>query len=256
LKVTSKEERNSVFSSIRKFSSLFMNSAVATQSMHIVSQNNVRNVRKEITICVSEKTIEKECGVELKDVIVKYLQKFFENNDRDTFSFVQFAKNGKIPIHFKPQKLSHLINKIQTNKDAFEIKETTFSNNKNEFLELFKILETIINQSNRDVLDISDNIILLFISADDIRFTSKEECINIIHELNENNFSLFIFVDDREISDTKIKNIKMFISGLFEGYFIYFKNYAIIKQVLTNIATLNKQDGFFNFNYENINNIL
>ena len=40
----------------------------------------------------------------------------------------------------------------------------------------------------------------------------------------------------------------MFISGLFEGYFIYFKNYAIIKQVLTNIATLNKQDGFFNFN--------
>ena len=256
LKVTSKDERNSIFSSMRKFSSLFINSAVATQSMHIVSQNNVRNVRKEITICVSEKTIEKECGVELKDVIVKYLQKLFENNDRDTFSFVQFAKNGKIPIHFKPQKLSHLINKIQTNKDAFEIKESTFSNNKNEFLELFKILETIINQSNRDVLDISDNIILLFISADDIRFTSKEECINIINELNDNNFSLFIFVDDREISDMKIKNIKMFISGLFEGYFIYFKNYAIIKQVLTNIATLNKQDGFFNFNYENINNIL
>ena len=149
-----------------------------------------------------------------------------------------------------------MINKIQTNKDAFEIKESTFSNNKNEFLELFKILETIINQSNRDVLDISDNIILLFISADDIRFTSKEECINIINELNDNNFSLFIFVDDREISDMKIKNIKMFISGLFEGYFIYFKNYAIIKQVLTNIATLNKQDGFFNFNDENINNIL
>ena len=123
-------------------------------------------------------------------------------------------------------------------------------------MELFKILETIINQSNRDVLDISDNIILLFISADDIRFTSKEECINIINELNENNFSLFIFVDDREISDVKIKNIKMFISGLFEGYFIYFKNYAIIKQVLTNLATLNKQDGFYNFNYENINNIL
>ena len=255
LKISSKEDRNSVFSSIRKIS-LYINSAVATQSMHIVSQNNVRNVRKEITICVSEKTIEKECGVELKDVIVKYLQKFFENNDRDTFSFVQFAKNGKIPIHFKPQKLSHLINKIQTSKDAFEIKETTFSNNKNEFLELFKILETIINQSNRDVLDISDNIILLFISADDIRFTSKEECINIINELNENNFSLFIFVDDREISDVKIKNIKMFISGLFEGYFIYFKNYAIIKQVLTNLATLNKQDGFYNFNYENINNIL
>ena len=53
----------------------------------IINQSNVRNVKKEITICVSEKTIEKECGNELKDVIVKYLQKFFENNERDTFSF-------------------------------------------------------------------------------------------------------------------------------------------------------------------------
>ena len=257
LKVLVKEERNSIFSSMRKFSNLLSANIIGTQSLHANSnQSNVRNVKKEITICVSEKTIEKECGNELKDVIVKYLQKFFENNDRDTFSFVQFAKNGKIPIHFKPQKLSHLINKIQTNKEAFEINETTFSNTKNEFLELFKIFETVINQSNRDILDISDNIILLFISADDIRFTSREECVNIIHELNENNFSLFIFVDDREISDIKIKNIKMFISGLFEGYFIHFKNYGIIKQVLTNIATLNRQDNFFNFNYENINNII
>ena len=43
MEVTSKDERNSVFSSIRKFSNLFMNSGVVTQSMYIVPQNTSKD---------------------------------------------------------------------------------------------------------------------------------------------------------------------------------------------------------------------
>ena len=50
-----------------------------------------RNLNKIITLCLSEKVLKKVNGLELKDVIIKYFQKYFIMNENDKFSFIQFA---------------------------------------------------------------------------------------------------------------------------------------------------------------------
>jgi hypothetical protein len=215
-----------------------------------IYQSNLRNTKKEITICMSEKILMEINGLELKDVFIKYFQKFFINNDQDKFGYLQFSNSGK-RLYIKPQKLEQFIQKLQENKNFFNISENNiYNNNDTQFKDLFNILETIIKQDNRD--DYSDNIILIFIKVDDFRLTSKEECIKIVNDLNENNFSLFFFCNDEEINENKIKNIKMFIDGLFEAYFIHYKNYQIIKQVLMNLSTMKKQENFHTFGFENM----
>ena len=50
-------------------------------------------------------------------------------------------------------------------------------------MELYNILYSII--SNYPINDNIDNIIIMFINANDIRFTSIKECLNIDEELNK-----------------------------------------------------------------------
>ena len=207
-------------------------------------------MKKEITICISEKTLMEINGLELKDIFIKYFQKFFVNNEFDKFGYLQFSNNGKKTIYIKPQKLENFIQKIQENKNYFEVNENNNYKCESQFNDLFNILETIIKQENRE--ETTDNIILIFINSEDIRFTNKEECINIVNELNNNNFSLYIFCNDNEINKNKIENIKMFLAGLFEGYFIHFKNYQILKQVLMNLSIIKKEENFFTFCFENM----
>ena len=57
--------------------------------------NLKKNINKIITLCISEKIFKKVNGLELKDVIIKYFQKYFVLNENDKFSFIQFANNGK-----------------------------------------------------------------------------------------------------------------------------------------------------------------
>ena len=102
----------------------------------------------------------------------------------------------------------------------------------------------------------SDNIILLFIESDDFRFSSKKECLDIVHELNEGNFTLIIFSCEELINENKTQNIQMFLSGLIEGYFLHVKNYQIIKQVFMNISNHEKMEDFFVYEYEKSQNIL
>ena len=83
---------------------------------------------KLITICISEKVIINLSGTELKDVLVKYLQKFFKPNNNDLFSFIQFTFNGKKSIYLKPERLDYFLKRFQTNKDALRLTEYLTNN--------------------------------------------------------------------------------------------------------------------------------
>ena len=123
-----------------------------------------------------------------------------------------------------------------------------------QFKELYNILDICVKSVTQDIH--SDNIILMFINVDNIRFNSRKECVDIVKELNHGNFTLIFFCCDEFIEESKIENVKMFLDGIIEAYFIHVTNYKIIKQVLAYIASRHKQEDCFSFNFENINNIL
>ena len=264
---------------------------------------------KLITICISEKVILNLNGTELKDVLVKYLQKFFNTNENDSFSFIQFTFNGKKSIYLKPEKLDLFLKRFQTNKDALRMTEY-LTNNEIKLTELSNLFDFMIkqqreeytnknnysstgmssypsgsvgnsnknknsnninssdgrNSSNKKSVYYSnysnnnanylDKIILLFIKSDDLRFTSQEQCINIVNDLNKNNCTVIIFCYDEEIKMDKIFNIYCLLGGLYDGYFFQVKNYQQIKQVLMNFSTINYQENFSNLNFENLELVL
>ena len=57
--------------------------------------------------------------------------------------------------------------------------------------------------SNED----TDNIIIMFINSDDIRFTSISEFLNIVNELNKKNTSVFLLSYDDEIKKAKMRKV-------------------------------------------------
>ena len=44
---------------------------------------------------MSEKILDKLNGLEFKDVLIKYFEKYYIMDEYDKFSFIQFADNGK-----------------------------------------------------------------------------------------------------------------------------------------------------------------
>ena len=81
-------------------------------------------------------------------------------------------------------------------------------------MELYNIFDSIIkNYPSTD--EEVDNIIIMFINTDDIRFNSIKECLNIVEELNKKNISVFLLSYDVEIKKEKINNIQSFLNGLF-----------------------------------------
>ena len=215
-----------------------------------------KNINKIITLCVSEKVLKKINGPELKDVIIKYFQKFFTMNENDKFSYIQFANNGKKTIYFKMENLDYFIQKIQKTKSTFEVSDLYVSNSNIPFMELYNIFDSILkNYPPQDDI-LTDNIIFMFINSDDIRFTSEKECMNIVKEINKKNASVFLLSYDKEINQEKINNIQSFLNGLFEGYFFQIKNYQHIKQIFTNISTNKYQSNFFGYDFGNIDHEL
>jgi hypothetical protein len=234
-----------------------------------------KNINKIITLCLSEKILKKVNGLELKDVIIKYFQKYFAMNENDKFSFIQFANNGKKTVYFKMEQLDYFLLKIQKTKNTFELtdsyKEEGYSpnfskkqseklnigNNSNlPFMELYNIFDSIIKNYPAGEENITDNIILMFINSDDIRFTSMKECIYIVEELNKKNTSVFLLSYDEEIKKEKINNIHSFLNGLFEGYFFQIKNYQQIKQIFINISTIKYQSNFFGYDFDSLDHTL
>ena len=103
------------------------------------SSNNInRNKNKNITLCVSEKTTANINGEELKDVLVKFFQKCFSNStDEDKFTFIQFSYNGKKTITIKSETLDFFLQKLESNKGAFQINEYyNKTSNELQFMEL------------------------------------------------------------------------------------------------------------------------
>ena len=104
--------------------------------------------------------------------------------------------------------------------------------------------------------ELSDNIIMLFIASEDIRFSSIVDCMNIVEELNKNNVSVYFFCFDEIIDENKINNIQSFLNGLIDGYFFQIKNYQQIKEVFINLSNMNSQSNFFKFDYYCFDNYL
>ena len=216
-----------------------------------------RNLNKIITLCLSEKILEKVNGLELKDVIIKYFEKYFIMNENDKFSFIQFANNGKKTVYFKMEKLDYFLLKIQKAKNTFELTDSFVINSNMPFSELYNLLSSIIkNYNSSEDFNITDNIIIMFINSEDIRFTSVSECLNIVEDLNKKNTSIFLLSYDEEIKNEKINNIQSFLDGLFEGYFFQIKNYQQLKQIFINISTIKYESNFFGYDYDCLDNEL
>ena len=207
---------------------------------------------KVIILCLSEKIIPKLNGMEIKDVLIKFFQKCFVNNDNDKFGFIQFSNNGKKTISIKPQRLDYFLQKLETNKNAFKFSETINYKKDTYFTEFYNLFDSIIKQQNEK----ADYIIIMFINAEDIRFNSIKECVEIVNTLNENNYTVFLLSNDKEIEKEKILSINSFIYGLYDGHFIQVNNYQRIKQIFISFATNNKNDKFVNYDYECLENIL
>ena len=207
---------------------------------------------KVIILCLSEKIIPKINGMEIKDVLIKYYQKCFVNNDNDKFGFIQFSNNGKKTISIKPQNLDNFLQKLETNKNAFKFSETINYKKEEYFTEFYNLFDSIIKQQNEKC----DYIIIMFINVEDIRFTSIKECVEIVNALNDNNYTVFLLSNDKEINKEKILSISSFINGLNDGHFIQINSYQRIKQIFISFATNNKSDKFVNYDYECLENTL
>ena len=89
------------------------------------------------------------------------------------------------------------------NKNDFKVNDDDFDkNNFNfKFSELSNLFNGIIKAHKKINYEIkSDNIIILFINTEDIRFNGQKECVDTINELNNNNYTLIIFTNDIEIT--------------------------------------------------------
>jgi len=207
---------------------------------------------KSILLCLSEKIIPKLNGMEIKDVLIKFYQKSFFNNDTDKFGFIQFSNNGKKTITIKPQRLDGFLIKLESNKNAFQFSENYNYKKDEYFTEFYNLLDSIIKQQTTKC----DYIIIMFINAEDIRFTSIKECVDIVNALNDNNYTVILLSNDKEISKEKIISINSFIYGLYDGHFIQVNNYQKIQQILIYFSTNNKKDKFSNYDFECLENIL
>ena len=246
-------------SSIKGYASHLRNSSRSIDFTTLKGINSFVTHKKEnyfknkvVILCLSEKIVPKLNGMEIKDVLIKFFQKCFINNENDKFGFIQFSNNGKKTITIKPQRLDGFLQKLESNKNAFQFSESINYKKDAYFTEFYNLFDSIIKQQTAKC----DYIIIMFINADDIRFTSIKECVEIVNALNENNYSVFLLSNDKEINKEKILSINSFIYGLYDGHFIQINNYQRIKQIFISLATNNKNDKFVNYDYECLENIL
>ena len=201
---------------------------------------------------MSEKSLEKIKGQEFKDVLIKYFQKYFIPNETDKFSFIQFTFNGKKNVSINQESLNNFLLKLQKSKGAFESMELLKPNKEMIFMELYNILNSIIKSFPQT--EETDNIIMMFIDSDDIRFSTVLDCLNIVDDLNKKNVSLYFLSFEENIEEEKVNNIQSFLNGLIEGYFFNIKNYQQLKQIFINISSIKYQSNFFGFDYNIFDN--
>ena len=227
---------------------------MTTSKISSIYRNQNRKLNKIITLCLSEKILEKINGEELKDVLIKYFQKYFIMNENDKFSFIQFANNGKKSVSIQLESLNNFLLKIQKNKIAFTPTELFKVKDKSIFMELYSILDSIIK--NYPQIEETDNIIFIFMDSEDIRFSTVEDCLNIVENLYKKNTSVYFFSFEEDIKEKKINNIQSFLNGLIEGYFFQINNYQQIKEIFINISSGKYYTNFLGYDYEIFEHIL
>ena len=217
------------------------------------SNYNNRIMYKDITICLSEKILGKINGPQFKDVLINYLIKYFIYDENDQFSFIQFSTNGKKSLFFQHCPLNEFIIKLHKSKYVFT-SSNDISNKSDVFMGLYDIFDSVIK--NIQTLELNDNIIILFISSEDIRFSNIADCMYIVEQLNKKNISVYFICFDDIIEVSKINNIQSFLNGLIEGYFFQIKNNEQIKEIFVNISNIKYQSNFFKFDYESFDHNL
>ena len=143
----------------------------ASQDRSLYYLKNKR-LKKNITICFNENILEIIKWEEFKNVIIKYLNKYFKVNEDDKFGFVQFGINGLIIKSILFRTLNHFISILNTMKNnialVYNLKNSKNSNG------LYDIFVSIINSYPKS--DENDNVIMLFIDEKDIKFSSISDC--------------------------------------------------------------------------------
>ena len=168
---------------------------------------------------------------QFKDIIIKYLNKYFTINEDDKFGYVQFGVNGIITKSFLSLPLNQFIHKFNKIINNIELNPYSIVDNESKvFIGIYDIFDSIINNYKKK--EENDNIIMFFIDEKDIRFSSVADCLNI--------------VDDEK----KVNNIQSFLNGLIEGYFFQIKNYQQLKEIFVNLSTLKYQTSFFKYDYD------
>ena len=186
---------------------------------------------------------------QFKDIIIKYLNKYFTINEDDKFGYVQFGVNGIITKSFLSLPLNQFIHKFNKIINNIELNPYSIVDNESKvFIGIYDIFDSIIN--NYKKTEENDNIIMFFIDEKDIRFSSVADCLNIVDALNENNTSVFFFSFNKIIDEKKVNNIQSFFNGLIEGYFFQIKNYQQLKEIFVNLSTLKYQISFFKYDYD------
>ena len=225
-----------------------------TSKMSSFYHNKNIKMSKNITIIFSDKIYDKINIGEFKYIMIKHLKKYFIQNEDDKFSFIEFTSNGKKTLFLQPCSLNEFCSKFKKVKNNIEntnlLPKRDEINTSTLFMGLYDILISVINNYCK-TLELNDNIIMLFMNSKDIRFSSINDCINIVDELNKNNTSVYFFSFDKIINSQKINNIQSFLDGLIEGYFFQIKNFQQIKEFFVNLSNNRHQSNFFKFDYEN-----
>lgn len=154
------------------------------------------------------------------------------------------------------EKLDSFLLKIQKAKNGFELSNIYETNSNIPFMELYNILDSIIKNYPVNTQNLTDNIILMIMNSEDIRFKTMNDCISIVDNIKEKNISLFLISFDEIIEPDKINNIHSFLNGLFEGHFFNIKNSQQLKQIFISISNNKIQSNFFGYDFEIFDNTL
>ena len=105
-------------------------------------------------------------------------------------------------------RLNNFLLKLQKAKGSFVLTDSFKPNKDFIFIELYNILDSLIKTYS--ISEETDNIIIIFINSNDIRFSSETDCLNIVEDLNKKNVSLYFFSFEKEMKPKKVNNIQSF----------------------------------------------
>ena len=173
-----------------------LSSNLNTSKYKSIYFTKIKRLKKNITLCLNENILDKIDWMEFRDVMIKYLLKYFRGNPNDNFGYIQYDVNGLKTKLFLSKTLKEFILRLSGVKNNSKLIDNSIKNKSETFLGLSNIFAPILN--NYQEFEQRDNIIFLFIDSKDIKFSSVIDCVNTVDELNQNNTSLFIFSFDEE----------------------------------------------------------